>query len=136
MSGRHFDGFAIFLIWFATLISFYAFVQELFVFDEKLAGGIPMWLQLLRTFMLALYGGSLIAILAQQNWGLTTLLIATGIRIPTGVGYNYFYSITNEPGFELTTRWIVLNTIWIAVFWLLILFLLLWAIRLRATAVD
>ena len=128
------SGFAVYVLWFVILVSFYSLAQSAFNFNTTIAAGIPQPLAVLRLVLLTSFFGSLLAILFQQQWGLWTLFATVIGRIPFGVAFNHFYSVENEVGHQLTTGWIVRTTFWNAVFWLLVLWVLLWAIRMNVSA--
>ena len=128
------SGFAVYILWFVILVSFYSLAQSAFNFNTTITAGIPQSLAILRLVLLTGFFGSLLAILFQQQWGLWSLFATVIARIPFGVAFNHYYSVENEAGYVLTTGWIARTTFWNAVFWLAILWVLLWSIRVNASA--
>jgi hypothetical protein len=68
--------------------------------------------------------------MGRRKWGVYGFFVAAAAMIPLSVAYSYFNLQLTE-GLELTVNWIVRNTLITAVFIMLLVTVVFWAIRVQ-----
>ena len=107
--GQGYSGLGLYALWTLLLIFFYVWVGAFFSVPTIIEQGVPLWLIIGRLFVLSGLFGSLIGILAQQQWGIWVFFVSAVVMIPLSVSYTYYYLQFTED-FELTSDWIVRYT--------------------------
>ena len=105
-----YSGLGLYVLWTLLLIFFYVWVGAFFTVPTVIEQGVPLWLIIGRLLVLSGIFGSLIAILAQQPWGIWVFFASAAVMIPMSVSYTYYYLQFTED-FELTSGWIMSSTI-------------------------
>jgi len=126
---RKFSGFGLYVLWTLVLILFYVWVGAIFSVPTVREQGVPLWLIIGRLLVLSGLVGGLIGILTGQVWGIWLFFGSAMVMIPMSVTYTYYFLLLSEEGFELTSGWIVGSTVRTAVFVMVIVLVVFWAMR-------
>jgi hypothetical protein len=103
-------------------------VRALFGMSVELDLGYPLWLLIGRFLVLAALLVTILGLMGQRKWGVYGFFAAATIMIPLSVAYSYFNLQLTE-GLELTVSWIVRNTVFTAVFIIVMITAVFWSVR-------
>ena len=123
-----FSGCGLFILWSLLLIFFMTLVRAIFGMSVELELGYPLWLLIGRILLVVALCATILGLMGQRKWGIYGFFAATVAMIPLSVAYSYFNLQLTE-GLELTLSWIVRNTVITAVFIMLMVTAVFWAIR-------
>ena len=129
-----FSGCGLFVLWSLLLIFFMTLVRAVFGLTTELELGYPLWLLIGRLLVVVLLFVTILGLMGRRKWGVYGFFAAAAAMIPLSVAYSYFNLQLTE-GLELTVNWIVRNTLITAVFIMLLVTVVFWAIRVQGGGV-